>query len=330
MKKIVIIIVIIAIILPGIYLFQSKNNNLEKALSQFENSERDGFYDNKNNVDASGYIVSNKTSEGYRYGYVNYRGKVLLEAEYNELYRIMDIEDKDKVYIIAAKNGRYGVSLNGNTIIEYEYQQIEYNNENEVFLLQKSAKYGIANIDGKILIPVQNENIDIRGIYIYVQNGEEKRVYDNRGNIKNIDFNVIINPTEDDKYFIKIVENDGHYFYGVTDNNEKELIPPNYSYIEYIGENNFIVSNDEYLQGIIDSNNQVKLDIKYNLVQKIQNTNIIRTLNTEKNETEIYTQKLEKICTMLNATIEYDDETIKIYNNEQTKYFDINGVEIDK
>ena len=39
----------------------------------------------------------------------------------------MDIKDKDNVYIIAAKNGRYGVSVNGKTIINYEYQYIDYN-----------------------------------------------------------------------------------------------------------------------------------------------------------------------------------------------------------
>lgn len=330
MKKILIAIVITIILIIGIYLVINANRNIDKVLAQFEVYECDGYYDNKNNVEAGGYIVSNKTSEGYRYGYVNYKGKILLEPEYNQVYRIVDIENRDKIYIIAARNGRYGVSLNGKTIISYEYQFIEYHNKIEGFVLQKAQNYGVANIKGEIIIPVENDGVEVKGKHIYVSNQEEQKVFDKNGNEEQIDFNTSFNPTENEKYLIKMVEQNEQYFYGITDNNEKELVKPNYTYMEYLYEDYFVVANEKGKEGIIDSNNNMKLEFNYTLVQKIQGTNLIRTLNSNTNETEIYCKDLKKICTMKNANIEKEENIVKIYNPTETKYFNENGIEINK
>lgn len=328
MKKTIIAIIVVVIFIIGIYLVTRKNKNIDKVLSQFETYEVDGYYDNKNNIEAAGYIVSNKTDEGHRYGYVNYKGKILLEAEYNHVHRILDIENKDKVYIIAAKNGRYGVSLNGRTIINYEYQFINYDSKIEGFVLQKTENYGIANINGEIIIPVKNEAVEVKGEYIYVSNEEENKVYDKNGKEAQIDFNTSINATENEAYFIKIVEKDERYFYGVIDKEGNELIKSNYAYIEYLYDDYFIVGNQNNKEGIIDTNNKIKLEIKYNLVQKIQNTNLIRTLNNS--TTEIYSKEFKNIYTMKNANIETEERKIKIYNDIEEKYFDENGIEINK
>ena len=335
MKKVAIIVsIIIVSALVAIYFAVKSNQNIETLLKQFNNVQSDGFYDAKTNAEAAGYIVSNKTTEGYRYGYVNYKGKLLLKPEYNQLYRVMDIENKDKVYIIAAKNGRYGVSLNGKTIINYEYQFIEYDGATEKFILQKSSNYGVAKIDGEILIPVENSNVEAKGIYLYVTKQDENKVYDKNGQRKEIDFNTTITPTDNEEYYIKIVEEDENYLYGVVNKEEKEIIPVIYGYIEYIFEDYFIVCNENYLQGVANTNNDMKIDLKYNLVQKIQDTNIIMALDTENNKTELYSKQLEKICEIEEATVEVQSENneniIKIYNNKETKYFDANGRKINK
>lgn len=335
MKKVAIIVsIIIVSALVAIYFAVKSNQKIETILKQFNNVQSDGFYDAKTNAEASGYIVSNKTTEGYRYGYVNYKGKLLLKPEYNQLYRVMDIENKDKVYIIAAKNGRYGVSLNGKTIINYEYQFIEYDGATEKFILQKSSNYGVAKIDGEILIPVENSNVEAKGIYLYVTKQDENKVYDKNGQRKEIDFNTTITPTDNEEYYIKIVEEDENYLYGVVNKEEKEIIPVIYGYIEYIFEDYFIVCNENYLQGVANTNNDMKIDLKYNLVQKIQDTNIIMALDTENNKTELYSKQLEKICEIEEATVEVQSENneniIKIYNNKETKYFDANGRKINK
>ena len=56
------------------------------------NTEKDGY---KN----AGYIISNTTDNGYRYGYMDVNGKVILKPEYNETSRIVDINDEKNVYL---------------------------------------------------------------------------------------------------------------------------------------------------------------------------------------------------------------------------------------
>ena len=328
MKKIIVATIVAILIIIGIVLIKKSNKNIDEVLAQFEKHEIDGYY--YNDEAWAGYVVSNRTEDGYRYGYVNYKGDVLLETEFNEIYRVMDIKDKDNVYIIASKNGRYGVSRNGKTIINYEYQYIDYNSRVEGFLLQKSENYGVANIKGKVIIPVENELVEVKGTHIYVLNGEKENVYDKEGKKAQIDFNTSFDYTENENYIIKVLEKDEEYFYGIVDKNGKELIKADYLYIEYLFEDYFVVSNKDNKDEIIDSKGNKILESNFNIIQKIQNTNLIRTLNNETNETEIYSQNFERICVMKNANIEKQGNIIKIYNGIEEKYFDINGIEINK
>lgn len=327
MKKVIIVIIMLIIVVLS-YVVINSNPNINEVLEKFENHESDGYLEN--NEEASGYIVSNKTQDGYRYGYVNYKGKILLEAEYNHVHRVMEIKDKDKIYLIAAKNGRYGVNYNGKDIIKYEYQFIEYNSTINGFILQKTEDYGVANAKGQIIIPVKNDKVEVKGNYIYVTNQDEGKVYDKNGKEQQIDFNTTINPTDNPKYLIKTVQDNDKYLYGIIDNNGKELIKPQFTYIEYLFKEYFIACNSEGKEGIIDSNGNIKLEFRYNLVQKIQNTNLIRTINNEDNTTELFSEHFEKIYTIKNANIENDGSTIKVYNENEEKYFDKNGIEIKK
>lgn len=329
MKKIILVIIVTTITI-GIYFIINSKRDIENVLSKYDTYESDGYYNIQNDTGSAGYIVSNKTEDGYKYGYVNYKGKILLDAEYNKIYRVMEVESQNKIYLIAEKDGRYGVSLNGKILINYEYQFIEYNNAIKGFILQKSENYGVSNIKGKIIIPVKNDSIEIKGKYIYVSNEEENKVYDLKGVEQNIDFDTSINPTESEEYFILITKKQENYIYGIVDKNEKELVKPQYTYIEYLFDNYFVAANTNNKEGIIDQNNNIKLKFEYNLVQKIQNTNLIRTLNNETNQTEIYSQDLKKICSMKDANIEKSGNTIKIYNETEEKYFNENGIEIKK
>ena len=57
----------------------------------------DGYYTSENNYKFAGYIISNTTEEGYRYGYIKYDGKLLLEPEYNQLSRVIGIIDNQNL-----------------------------------------------------------------------------------------------------------------------------------------------------------------------------------------------------------------------------------------
>lgn len=109
----------------------------------------DGYYTADVQYKNAGYIVSNTTEEGYRYGYIDKDGNIIAEPQYNELSRITQIDDDNNSYLICAKNGQYGVLKNKEEILANEYQSISYDQFNGLLVLEKSKKYGVSNIERK-------------------------------------------------------------------------------------------------------------------------------------------------------------------------------------
>lgn len=291
---------------------------------EYDQISVDGYYTEENQYKYAGYIVSNKTDEGYRYGYIDYNGEILEEIQYNELSRVTDIEDNENVYILCAKNGQYGITKNGKEFIQNEYQSINFSKINNLFLVEKSKKYGIRDLNGKIIVPVEYKQIDTLGIYLYANNEQGTTVYNSEGNQVNIDANIGILDTANDKYRIRI-NTEENAKYGVIGKDGKQIIEEKYNYIEYLYDNYFIVSNENSKLGIIDDKDNIKVEIINDSVQKIKDTNIIQT--TIGQTTQLFSKEMKKVCEMENAIIEENDDYIKIYNSEQTKYFNQDGKE---
>ena len=294
---------------------------------QYDQITVDGYYTEGNDYKYAGYITSIKTEEGYRYGYINNKGKVILETEYNQLSRITEIEDNNNIYLLCAKNGQFGVYKNEKELISNEYQSITYDTNNKLLVIEKSKKYGVANLEGQVIVPVEYEQIDITGIYLYARNEQGIIVYNSNGTEANIDTNIAILNTENEKYKIKI-NNENGTKYGVIDKNGQQLIEEKYNYIEYLYDNYFIVSNEESKLGVSDDKGNIKIELANDLLQKVESTEMIQTNTTQDQMRRLYSKDMNKICEMKNATIEVKDNYIMIYNDEETKYFSKEGKEL--
>lgn len=143
-----------------------KGNELVKT--EYDQINIDNYITDNGYKDA-GYVVANKTDDGFRYGYIDKNGKMILKTEYNDLVRISDIKNNEDIYIIAAKNGQYGLFKNKEQIIKNEYQSIAYSENDNTLTIEKSKKFGVATMDGDIIIPVEYSQIDNTGMYIYAQ-----------------------------------------------------------------------------------------------------------------------------------------------------------------
>ena len=302
-----------------------KGNELIKNI--YDQISVDGYYTTDNGYQYAGYIVSNTTEEGYRYGYINYKGKVVLKPEYNQLSRTIDIDDDENAYIIAAKNGQFGIMKNNEQLLPNEYQSIVYDEGNDIFTIEKSKKYGVTNKDGKILVPTEYKQIDVTGIYLYAQNEQGTTVYNTEGTQVNIDTSVAILNTNNEKYKIKITNKDGTK-YGVIGKNGEEIIAQQYSYIEYLNDNYFIVSKNDSKLGVIDDKNNIKIDITNDSLQKIDGTELIETVTTKDNMIRLYSKDMSMVCEMEKANVETKENYIKISNQEDVKYFSKEGKEL--
>lgn len=294
---------------------------------EYDEVKVDEYYTDENRYQYSGYIVLLKTQEGYRYGYLNDKREEILKTEYNEISRVTEIHDNHNSYLICAKNGQYGLMKNQEQIISNEYQSIQYDENNQVFVIEKSKKYGIANLEGKIIVPVQFSEINITGIYLYAKSEQGTTVYNSDGTQVNMNPNVAILNTSNEKYRIRI-DNENGTKYGVIDKEGKQLIEDKYNYIEYLYDNYFMVSDDNGKLGILDDKETIKIEAKYDSLQKIQDTNLIQTILAENEIIQIYTRTMEKICEMKNAIIQVENNYIKISNELEVKYFSKEGKEL--
>ena len=301
-------------------------NGYEIIKPEYDQVKADGYYSSDNKYKDDGYIVSITTDDGYRYGYLNNEGQKILDTKYNDLSRLA-YSNKDTIYLLCAENGKYGLYEGAKNIIPNEYQAITYVEDNDFCIVQKGKKYGVVNLEGSMMLQVKYSQIDVNGDYLYVTDeNSEKKVYDKKGNLTEINPNLVIQSTKsDDDYKIYIDSSTGKTVYSIYKGDTK-LTSENYSYIEYLNEGYFIASNESGKLGIIDSKENAKVELKYDSIQKIAGTNIIQAIDSTTKMTEIYSKDFIKTYEIANASIEnIKDNIIKVYNTEEIKYFDYDG-----
>ena len=277
-------------------------NGKELIKPQYDTIAIDEYYSDENNYTYSGYIVGIKTEEGYRYGYLDYKGKKILEPEYNNITRVTQKMDNENAYLICAKNGQYGINKNGENIVANEYQSIRYDENNDIFVIEKSREYGIANVNGEIVVPVRYSQIDSTGLYLYAQDDQGTTVYNNNGSQVNINPNISIIETKNEKYKIRINSEQGTK-YGVINQDGRQLIEEKYNYINYLYDNYFIASYENGKLGILDDRENVIIQLDNDSLQQISGTDLIQTSKTATKTITIYSKNFEKICEMQNATL---------------------------
>ena len=296
-------------------------NGIEVIPVEYESITADNYYNEKTLYKTTGFIVSKKSEEGYRYGYINYKGEVILNTEYTELERVTEIQDDKNVYFVALKDGQAGLLKNKKVILNYEYEDISYNLYNNVFIIQRNGKQGIADIKGKIKIQTEYDNILVGGIYINAKKDDELLILDLNGNkIENEEI-ISKTPTKDGKHFIVSNKNE---IYKITDKDGNVIIDKNYSYIEEVGENFFIVTNNGK-NGIIDLSGKAVVDLKYNSIFELDGTDILEAVIVDNNTICLINKEMNILATMDNAGMEIKDSYIHLYSEKEDKYFSKNG-----
>jgi len=293
----------------------------------YDEISSDKYYEEQLGYKKSGYIVKKTTDEGYRYGYVNYKGKQIIDTKYNDLSRITDINNEN-VYLICAQNGQYGLIKNKKKIINNEYQALTYNDSNNTITALKGKRYGVINIEGKVIVPFEYKEIDTTGKNIYaVAEDDTTKVFDENGKEANINSNMAILDVEKTNYQIYInSDNDKTEYKLYKDGN---VVTKNeYVYIEYLYDNYFIACNSDGKLGVIDDSEKTKIPFEYNSIQKIDGIDLIQTYKNDEKETEIYSKDLKKITSLQNATMTKTADYIKIYNDTDVKYISKEGKEV--
>ena len=240
---------------------------------------------------------------------------------YTNIKRITELKDDNSVYLITYNNGKAGVIKNGQTVIENEYENIEFDATNNIFILQKNAKQGVYDLEGDMILPIQYDDIIFAGKYLNATKDGKLLVFDVTGTLQNEESYKSLDPVADGKYSITTNRNNQ---YGVIDANKTTILENKYSYIEYAFDDYFIVSLDGKL-GVIDANNNVIIPVEKDIVQNIKGTNMIQVIDSRTNTSEFYNKKMEKVETQSDARIYIKDKYIEVASNNNIVYFDFDG-----
>ena len=289
---------------------------------KYDGIQADQYSLNENHNKKAGFIVSIKTNDGYKFGYINYKGKTLLETEYNEIARINYINDDESVYLVAFKNGQAGLFKNKSKVLENEYEDIQFDNINNLLILQRNGKQGVSDLDGKKIIQLEYDNIIITGNSINAQKGDKVTVFNSEGEkLKNSNF-ISVLETDNKNYFITIDKNEN---YGVIDKDDNVIIDNKYTFIDYLFDNYFVAQNEQKI-GIVDDKGKEVIKFDYDVLQKIERTDLIQGIKNE--NIDLIDKNMKKILTMKNAQIDIKENYIKIYNSEDRKYLKYDGKEV--
>ena len=249
------------------------------------------------------------------WGVINEKGEYVIKPSYEEMIIIPNsskdvficidnVNYDDNTYISRAIN-----SENQAKFTEYETVEVienyddSYNMwyEKDILKVKKDGKYGVIDLDGKVLLNCEYDNIE---------------------SIKGITNSLLT--LKDGKY-------------GLADNTGNIIIPNEYSEIKALTKqysDGYIVKNSDGLYGVVDCNKQIVVEVKYQDIKNIYGNNSY--VVKENNKWKVIKQDGEIILENGFDDIQsIDGENITIINNG--KYGIINsakeqliGAEYDK
>lgn len=298
-------------------------NGMQVIKVEYDSITVDNYYNVDTKYERTGFIVCKRGENGYRYGYIDYQGDIILDAEYTELARVTEMEEDNAIYLIAYKDGQAGLLRNKKIILNHEYENITYNSYNDVFVIQRNGKQGIADRDGNIKIDTKYTNLTFGGVYINVTEEETEKVLDLNGN-EMTDGYISKMPTKDGEHSIVYGEDE---IYKIIDNSGNIIIDKNYTYIEELDNNYFIVANYNN-NGIVDLTGKSLVDLKYSSIFKLDNTGLLQANISSTNTISLINSNMEIVATMDNASIEVKDNYVRLYSETENRYFNYSGNEL--
>ena len=287
--------------------------------TEYNDIMSDGYYDAKNKYTKAGFLLQIKADDGYKYGYADVTGKEVIDCRYGELSRINEIEDENNVYMMSKLNGKSGLIKNNKQVIENEFENIVYDRTNNILVVEKGTLYGVENLDGKEIIPIQFDSINIGGEYINAIKGENREVFDASGNKIETEYSSYEKVSKNNSI---VIDSDNNYM--IVDSANKPILNESYVFIESIKNDLYIATKDNYT-GIINANGNVVVPFKYSSIQKLDNTEVLEGLIIDNNQIDIISASGKIIEGFENAKIEKNDKYIKLLGKNGVKYFDLNG-----
>lgn len=251
-------------------------------------------------------------------GLINFDGKKILEAEYDNIYAMPGIEKS----IIIEKDGKKGLvgTVAGEIIIPVEYAEISSltdTYENGYIVKNSENKSGVIGADKtKILDSKYDEirNVYSNNYYVVSQDGKMQVIDNQEKVILDKGFDSIEEIAVDN--FIIIKNNK----YGVISKDGEEIIEAEYENLKFAFFDCYIAQkNGKY--GIIDSEENAKIDFKYDAISYIKSADFFEC-EREDYKTDILDRNLNTVLeNVIISDLNIENGYLRVRENSDYKYY---------
>jgi len=268
-----------------------------------------------NNIWYENNILKFKLND--KYGLIDFKGKIVLDAEYDNIYALSGIQKN----IIIEKDGKKGLvnTSMGEVIIEPIYSEIvtltdTYENG---YIVSKDGKYGIISADAKIIFqPIFDKvkNVTSDGYYAVVENGILKLINSEGKDILTSGFEDIVDINGED---VIIKSNN---LFGVIKSDGTSLIKNEYEDLKFIY-GNYYIAKKGGLYGIISTVGDVNVDFTYKNIVYVKNADIIEAENENYTTDLINREFVVVLSNVIVSELNVDDGYIRIRDGEEYNYY---------
>ena len=305
----------------GTYKTKAINDKNETLFSQYQNVS--AIENNINNEVWYDEEVLKFEKDG-KYGLIDYSGKQVLDAEYENIQSLTGIQR----ILLIQKDGKYGLynSLSKSKFVDTTYDNIEPFGKtySEGYIVKDSSgKYGLLTAEGKVVLPNSYDKI-------YKVSGSDKYVVDSNLKTKLIDKteNVILESGFDEITEIIgdviVVKKAGKY--GVLTTTGDTVIDTAFDTLKYCFEDYYIASTAGNY-GLIDVRKDIKIEFKY---KDIEYRSDISSLVCENEDmtTDVYTRDLNLAFKGTISKVDTEKGYIRARVGEDYKYYNLQYQEI--
>lgn len=258
-----------------------------------------------------------KFEQDGKYGLIDFNGKLILNAEYDNIYALDGIEKN----IIIEKDGRKGLvnTSMGEVIIKPEYTDITTLTESyeNGYIVNKDGKYGIISADAKIIFePVyeQIENVTANDYYVVKQAGKISLI-DKKGEVKlNSGFD---NIKEINGENLTVTLNEK---YGVINLDGTSVINAEYEDLKYIQSAYYIAKKDG-LYGVVSTAGDTLIDFTYTSMEYIKTADFIQA-EKENYKTDLIDRDFHVVLEdVIVSELNLDEGYVRVREGDEYNYY---------
>ena len=301
----------------GEYNTKALNEKNEEIFTQYSKIEA------LQNIDAAGNLTYDKNvlkvEKDGKYGLINFSGKEIIPADYEEIVAISGIENSFKV----KKDEKYGIVDNeGKIVVETKYADIDVlgkDNKSGFIVKDDTGKYGIIDYSNNQVLEIKYDAIEkVYGndLYVVTVNGKQKLVNKENADVLTSGFDSIkqiLSSQENAVIFVKANK------YGVMNLSGEVLIDAKYDELKETKLGIFIAKKaDKY--GIINIENQEKLAFEYASIVYNEKADIHIAEDNNLNS-NILNSNLETKITGMLIELNENKGYLKLRINDDYKYY---------